>query len=1049
MYRFEHAGMRFTPGSFAETIALDRYAVYTTDPKDFAIGDTVVFIADAAKGTRKVGVIEDMMLDLDEVIVKDRDGEHHNVPVEYVVKPLETNPSDWWHRWSYIAALEEAIQRSVFSPDVVEHWTDQFSWLFDGYRYSPGGRIQLGLGHEYLGLPKAPLTLVNCFVGKSVECGEVKREYDGDDVNVWVDPVDQWAKVLASLRNQIEVQRRGGGYGINITNIATVSGAPNASISAILNASHPDYHELDALRRIGKLDGLSATYSNNPKYNDVEHIEVDDSIDGIINALHNVVKLAYDGRRIVVDFSGLRPRHAPVSNIGRSSGAASWMTLFALAARLLKQETIDAVDFAELFAYTTNLVEQGGSRRGALMLVYNVDGPVIEKFITRKREPGRLVGANVSVGVSDEFMKRVKRYDPWKDEDTLLPLPGMDAKDREAHRIWTLIVESAHASAEPGVIFIDRYNKESNSWYYAPIDCTNPCGEQGLPWNGACNLGHLVLPRFVKGDWTRTYAYEPGERRTAAWVDWDELERAVRLAVRFQDLMVDYTNYPTSETKEQQRKERRVGIGTMGLGTLLIMLGLRYGSDDALDFIDKLYANIAYWAYDESINIAAEKGSFPAFNYEKYVQSGFMKRLLERFPDLDEKLRRYGIRNVTLLTQAPTGTTGAYINGVLGDNGFPGVSSGIEPYYAFGYERTSRIGTTWIEEPIVRMYREKNDLGPDDPLPDFFVTAQDLTPEDHVRVQAAIQRWVDSSISKTINMPATATVDDVSKAYLLAYDLGCKGVTVYVDGSRQAQVLSTEKGGTKLERDIEVEAMKNSLAEYDEDEDVPLNVDVGVIGVDIADGIKTEVRGVYDEHALIVERAEQTQTNEPNSEYAHTFLKRPHRAYGFTEKIRINSNDGMTKVYVTINIDENGAPFEVFINANDPVIADTAQALGRIITQMLRYGCTKDNVAQVVKHLKRGQSNFFSLPMQIARLIEEAACLGVEFPKKDDEADGFRGLTDAERESRRQLEKATTTKIGTAYSKQARKLVVCPECGEESYDKVACYCHSCGASRCF
>lgn len=996
--------MRFAPGSFAEAIALDRYAVYTTDPKEFCVGDTVVFIADQKRGTRKVGQIVAIEPVSRSVDIEDREGNRHErIPVEHVVKPLETEPSDWWRRWAYTAALEEAKQRSVFSPDVVEHWTNQFSWLFDGYRYSPGGRIQLGLGHEYLGLPKAPLTLVNCFVGPSVERAmpkfvEVPHVYDMAMVvqTDEPDPVDQWKKVLRALRNQIEVQRRGGGYGINITNIATVSGAPNASISAILNASHPDYHELDGLRRIGKLDGLSAIYSNNPKYNDMEYIEVDDSIDGIIDTLYNVVKLAYDERKIIVDFSKLRPRHAPVTNIGRSSGAASWMTLFALTARLLKQETIDAVDFAELFAYTTNLVEQGGSRRGALMLVYNVDGPVVEKFITRKREPGRLVGANVSVGITKEFMERVKRY---FEHDTI---DGTFAdEDAEAARIWNLIIESAHASAEPGVLFIDRYNEMSNSWYYAKIEATNPCGEQGLPANGACNLGHIVLPRFVKGDWWKGQGH----------IDWDELELAVRLAVRFQDLMIDYTNYPTPETKEQQQKERRIGIGTMGLGTMLIMLRFRYGSEEALTFIDYLYSKIAYWAYDESINLAAEKGPFPAFKYDKYVQSGFIRHLLTKFPDLNEKMRKHGIRNVTLLTQAPTGTTGAMINGVLGDNGFAGVSSGIEPYYAFGYERTSRIGTTWIEEPIVRIYREKNGLSPDDPLPDFFVTAQDLTPEDHVRVQATVQKWVDSSISKTINMPATATVDDVSKAYLLAYDLGCKGVTVYVDGSRQAQVLSTERGGTRLERDIEAEMMENNTT--DEDEDVPLNADIGVI--DVAD---------EDESPTI------------------TFPKRPHRAYGFTEKLRANVGDTMTKVYVTINVDQDGNPFEVFVNANDPVIADTAQALGRVITQMLRFGCTKDNVGQVVKHLKRGQSNLYSLPMQIARLIEEVVYKGIEFPSREER---FRGLTDAERENRRHFEKKTKQKIGTVYQ---RKLTVCPECGEESYDKVSCVCHSCGASRC-
>jgi ribonucleoside-diphosphate reductase alpha chain len=331
------------------------------------------------------------------------------------------------------------------------------------------------------------------------------------------------------------------------------------------------------------------------------------------------------------------------------------MTLFALAVSLLRQETIDAVDFAELFAFTTNLVEQGGSRRGALMLVYNVDGEVIEKFVTRKRESGRLVGANVSVGVTDAFMTKVKRHIADKANERYNEFVTT-ADNYEAHRIWSLIVESARNSAEPGVLFLDRYNGESNSWYYAEIEATNPCGEQGLPANAACNLGHLVLPRFVNGDWTNPDhsidAFFDGETTS---IDYASLERAVRLGVRFQDDMIDYSLYPTEATKAQQMRERRIGMGTMGLGTLSIMLGLRYGSDEHLDFIDDIYARIAYWAYDESMNLAAEKGAFPAFDYEKYRQSGFVKRLLSKFPELDEKLRKNGIRNVTLLTQAPTG----------------------------------------------------------------------------------------------------------------------------------------------------------------------------------------------------------------------------------------------------------------------------------------------------------------------------------------------------------------------------------------------------------
>lgn len=1013
-YEFEHDDMRFTRGGLDEKIALDRYSVSTTNPKDFAIGDTVVFIDDEAKGTRKVGTI--FSTNAGKAGVESRDGAFYDVALEHITKPLELTPQSYWARWAYGAASVEAkrfIDSDVNHDVTLTKYEDEYRWLFDGFRYSPGGRIQLGLGHEYLGLDKANLTLSNCFVGTKVERADVKYVYNGKDV---ADPIDQWRKVLANLRNQIEIQRRGGGYGVNISEIATVSGLDGVRhVTLHLPEAHADFDELQALKRIGKFDSVDSCIASSPEHHrSHEHlILVPDSIDGIMASLNEMVTKLYEGHDVIVSFGALRPRHSQVSNIGRSSGAASWMTIFALAVRLLRQETIDGVDFAELPSFTTNLVEQGGSRRGALMLVMNVESPCIEKFITRKREVGRLVGANISVAVTDAFMGRVKRHYRWM-RGTTNQAADMWG-DEDAYRIWSLIIESAHASAEPGVLFVDTINNESNSWYYEKLETTNPCGEQPLPADGACNLGHLVLPRFIVGDWTKRHAV----------VDYVALERAVRLGVRFQDDMIDYSLYPTPATKAQQQRERRVGMGTMGLGTSLIMLGLRYGSDEASEFIDELYAKIAYWAYDESINLAAEKGVFPAFEYDKYVQSGFMKRILARFPLLDKKLRKHGIRNATLLTQAPTGSTGTMIDLVFADYFGTGCTTGIEPAFSLAeYERAGRLGVELIVPKIVETYRKAKGLSHDDGLPDYFVDAQSLSPDDHVRVQAMIQRWVDSAISKTANCPESFTVGETARLYEQAYDLGCKGVTIYRANSRQAQVLSTERGGAKIEAHIEAEAMVNEIRRA---------VAEAVINGDV-EGDALESKRIADEIF-----------GEP------TFTKRPTRVYGFTEKIKVPvGNERLGKVYVTIGLDEDGRPFEVFVNANDEEIVDIAQSLGRMVTQMLRYGGTSDNVDQAIKHLRRGQTNMFSLPSQLARLLEEVTYKGVEFPSQERVIHDPPAPPDSiTREEAKEIIAGLVNSDGFRRGRSAAaKLAKCSTCGEHQYDKANCICHACGTSKC-
>lgn len=482
-----------------------------------------------------------------------------------------------------------------------------------------------------------------------------------------------------------------------------------------------------------------------------------DSREGIMETLTQMTEIMSRGGGVGINLSSLRPHHAYVKGVnGRSSGSVSW---------------------GGLYSFVTGLIEQGGSRRGALMLILNVWHPDVLAFINSKRTAGRITNANISVALTDEFMDAVKADGDWElvfpdtshpDYDNLWTgdLAGWQAQNLpvnvhsvvKAREIWDSIIDSAWASAEPGVYFIDTANKMSNSYYYAPLNCTNPCGEEPLPDFGVCNLGALNLSRFVED----------------GMVLWADLGNAVRYAVRFLDNVVDDTPYFFEENAQRQLSERRLGLGTMGLAEMLIRLGIRYGSEESLNFIDILYAFIAVEAYLASASLAEEKGPFDQFDASKFLQSGFMQAMPG---EVQKAVYEKGIRNVTILTQAPTGTTGTMV----------GTSTGIEPYYFWEYVRKSRLGSHVETIDVVTEWKAAN---PDQDLPDYFVTAMDLSPEDHVRVQAAIQRWVDSAISKTCNTPHGYTIEQTRELYELMYELGCKGGTIYRDGSRDEQVLN-------------------------------------------------------------------------------------------------------------------------------------------------------------------------------------------------------------------------------------------------------------------
>ena len=408
-------------------------------------------------------------------------------------------------------------------------------------------------------------------------------------------------------------------------------------------------------------------------------------------------------------------------------------------------------------------------------------------------------GANISVAITKEFMEAVDKdtmydlrypdidnysqgekaaYDEkWHDVGDVREWKAMGYgvrvyKTLRARELWNLINICATYSAEPGIFFIDNANDMTNAkGYNQKVVSTNPCGEQPLAPYSVCNLAAINLANMVD------FANND--------VDWDKLKTTIRVSVRMQDNVIDKTTYFLDQNKRQALGERRVGMGIMGLHDLMIYCNIRYGSKKGNDFVEKLMKFIAVNAYQTSIDLAKEKGSFPFLEQygsrQKFIESGFMKKMPK---EIREGVLQYGIRNSHLLTIAPTGSTGTMV----------GVSTGLEPYFAFKYFRSGRLGKYMeVDAPIVEHYLNLHPEFRGKPLPDIFVSAMELTAEEHANVQCIIQRWVDSSISKTVNAPKGYSVEQVEELYQYLYKHGAKGGTVYVDGSRDTQVLTLKK----------------------------------------------------------------------------------------------------------------------------------------------------------------------------------------------------------------------------------------------------------------
>ena len=596
----------------------------------------------------------------------------------------------------------------------------------------------------------------------------------------------------------------------------------------------------------GRITAGSGTKRNVTLFNCFVMGVIPDSMSGIFDMLKEAALTMQQGGGIGYDFSTIRPKGSLVKGIAADASGP--------------------VSFMDVWDSMCRTIMSAGSRRGAMMATMRCDHPDIEEFIAAKSDSQKLRMFNLSVLVTDAFMDAVKKGEDWK-----LIYNNKVYSVIKAADLWDQIMRATYNFAEPGVIFIDRINATNNLSYCETITATNPCGEQPLPPYGACLLGSINLAKLVEHPFDKN-----------AYLDVSQLEDLVSTAVRMMDNVIEVSQFPLEAQKLEAKNKRRIGLGVTGLADALLMVGLRYGSDEAVKKTEKWMKTIARSAYKASINLAEEKGAFPLFDPEKFIVSGKMIQMDE---DVKQAVHKFGIRNALLTSIAPTGTISLYAGNV---------SSGIEPVFAYSYKRkVLQNDGSHVEEEVVdyavQLWRDK--FG-DAPLPDFFVSAQNLTPADHVKMQAAAQKWVDSSISKTINCPEDISFDDFKEVYIQAYDTGCKGCTTYRPNEVTGSVLS-------------------AASEEKSSSDQEVNGDI-----------------IY--------------MSEP--------LDRPSTLDGNTYKLKWP--DSEHAIYVTINdiiVNDKRRPFEVFINSKNMEHFAWTVGLTRMISAVFRRG---GDVSFVVDELK-------------------------------------------------------------------------------------------------
>src|SRR6056297_2131058 len=600
----------------------------------------------------------------------------------------------------------------------------------------------------------------------------------------------------------------------------------------------------------GRITAGAGTARNVTLFNCFVMGTIPDDMGGIFEMLKEAALTMQQGGGIGYDFSTIRPKGAEVKSVAAdASGPLSFMDVW------------DAM---------CRTIMSAGSRRGAMMATMRCDHPDIEDFIAAKADAARLRMFNLSVLVTDDFMEAVKADGPWE-----LAFGGKVFHTVQARDLWNRIMQATYDYAEPGVIFIDRINAANNLNYCETIAATNPCGEQPLPPYGACLLGSINMARLVSDPFGK-----------GAELDKAALDDLVAVAVRMMDNVVDASRFPLEAQAREAEAKRRIGLGVTGLADALLMVGLRYGSDEAVAQTEAWLHQIARAAYLASVDLAREKGPFPLFDAGAFLASGNMKGMDD---DVRAAIAQHGIRNALLTSIAPTGTISLYAGNV---------SSGIEPVFAYSYTRKvlQKDGSRTEEEVVdyaVQMWREK--FGDAD-LPDYFVNAQTLAPLDHVKMQAAAQAWVDSSISKTINCPADISCEAFKDVYMQAYETGCKGCTTYRPNDVTGSVLSVSEAADK----------------------------------------------VPGEGPMPAEGGEVIYMSDP--------LDRPTELEGATYKLKWP--DSNHAIYVTVNdivLNGHRRPFEVFINSKNMEHYAWTVALTRMISAVFRRG---GDVSFVVEELK-------------------------------------------------------------------------------------------------
>ena len=671
------------------------------------------------------------------------------------------------------------------------------------------------------------------------------------------------------------------------------------------------------------------------------------------------------------------------------------------------------VSFMKLYDSSTDVVKQGGTRRGANMGILRVDHPDIRSFIACKNDTSQITNFNISVAITDAFMDAVAADESY---DLINPRDGEVIGQENAREIFDMIIHGAWLTGEPGTFFIDRANEYNPVPRLGSYEATNPCGEQPLLPYDVCNLGSINLGKFVREE------ARPGTGADEG-VDWDALRTVVHLSTHFLDNVIDANVYPLQEIHDLAQNIRRIGLGVMGWADMLVRLGVPYDSAEGVDLGRRVMEFINEEARNASEKLATNRGVFPAWEESIWGPDGMAAMRNDASRIRPER----ALRNCNLTTVAPTGTISI----------FAGCSGGIEPLFAVAFMRNqagslmpdvnpdfvrmAQEGGWYSEELMERIAQEGHIHFEEVPeeIQSVFRTAHDITPEWHVRMQAAFQEHTDSAISKTTNFPREATEEDVRQIYELAFSLGCKGVTVYRDGSREGQVLSTgatQSGEVRAEGSEELTALQVQLADAREE----------------AHNLRIEVDQL---------RGELLDRDETAGAARHK-RQRPGALRGYTMKMISPLGD----LYVTINEDVNGRPFEVFCTlgkAGGAANAD-AEAVGRLMSLALRSGIP---IAQVKDQLRGiscdravglGPNKVLSVPDAIGQAIERY------LQEKE-------GVQEALPLAVTATQGATQTEAAVSpYGGESFDMGTCPDCGTGhlAFEEGCKKCHVCGYSEC-